>query len=477
MPDRSPWQARLLAALTFVAGLIVCAIGLAADPLWLEQAHRLGQPLLKSRCVVGWSVAWVDAGHVWYAGYGTVGQLSSDGQASSDGAASDARKPDERTVYEIGSITKVFTSLLLAVMVEQGQVQLDEPIQHLLPDRKLPHGKQRPITLVDLATHSSGLPRMPKNFHPADPRNPYADYTLDQLFEFLAHYRLRKQPGERYAYSNLGIGLLGVALAKRAGKSYEELVVETICDPLALHDTRITLNNDQRRRLAAGHDADGQPYPNWDIPALAGAGALRSTVADLARFLQANLGTLSTPLDKAIRLTHQPRFEIGPKQGSVALGWHVSADGKRLQHSGQTGGYHSFIAMHRERPLGVVVLANSATGWIDRLGNQYFRLLAGESVEPLQPPVPIELPPEVLQRYVGQYRLAPLAVFDITLKDGHLWARLTGQDALRIYPTSETEFFYRIVDARLTFVVDDHGKVRRLILHQHGRDMPAEKEK
>jgi len=335
---------------------------LAADEAISSQVDSLAAPLIDSDTVVGMSVALVRGEDTWFAGYGTTSRDNS-------------ITPDRKTIYEIGSVTKVFTSLLLAEMARNDKLRLDDPVTELLPGRKIPAGEERAIQLVDLATHSSGLPRMPKNFAPADPRNPYADYTVEKMFEFLADYELHRQPGERYAYSNLGVGLLGVALATRADQSYETLVVESICDPLQMPDTRITLTSEQRERLAPGHDADGRSYPNWDIPGLAGAGALRSTTEDLAKFLRAQLGLNETPLDEAIRMTQEPRFERGRNRGSVALGWHIAPGGKLLNHSGQTGAYHSYVAMDPKQSLGVVILANTATGEVDRLGSQYVRLL------------------------------------------------------------------------------------------------------
>ncbi|MGC1520781.1 MAG: serine hydrolase, partial [Steroidobacteraceae bacterium] len=143
----------------------------------------------------------------------------------------DKRPLDGDTVFEIGSITKVFTSLLLADMVQRGEVKLDDPIAKYLPaSAKVPERNGHSITLVDLATHTSALPRMPANFRPKDPANPYADYTDEQLYAFLSSYELIRDVGAKYEYSNLGFGLLGQGLAHRAGTDYETLVETRICD-------------------------------------------------------------------------------------------------------------------------------------------------------------------------------------------------------------------------------------------------------
>ncbi len=165
------------------------------------------------------------------------------------------RAVDGDTVYEIGSITKVFTSVILADMVGHGEVKLDDPAAKFLPSSvKMPSRKGREITLVDLATHTSGLPSLPDNFSPANAQNPYADYTVAQLYEFLSSYKLTNDIGANYDYSNLGGGLLGHVLALRAGVSYEALVEARICRPLGLTDTVITLTPELRARLAQGHD-------------------------------------------------------------------------------------------------------------------------------------------------------------------------------------------------------------------------------
>ena len=198
---------------------------------------------------------------------------------SSDSA--DNRALDADSVFEIGSISKVFTALLFADMVLRGEVSPGDPVAKLLPAGvRVPEFEGKPITLQHLATYMSGLPRMPSNFTPKDKSNPFADYTVENLYAFLAEHELRFAPCTHYEYANLGFGLLGHALALRAGKSYEELVISRICAPLGMDDTRITLSGSMQSRLARGHNSTLNPVANWDIPTLAGAGALRSTTND-----------------------------------------------------------------------------------------------------------------------------------------------------------------------------------------------------
>ncbi len=224
------------------------------------------------------------------------------------------RMVDGDTVFEIGSATKVFTGLLLADAVERGEVKLDDPIsKYLPPSVKVPTRNGRQITLLDLATHTSGLPRMPDNFTPKDAANPYADYAVEQMYAFLSGYTLPRDIGATYEYSNLGVGLLGYILALRAGTNYETLVLQGICRPLGMTNTQITLSSELKMRLATGHNATGEPVANWDFSALAGAGALRSTANDLLKFVAANLGLTRSGLWPAMQLAQAPRRDVSSR--------------------------------------------------------------------------------------------------------------------------------------------------------------------
>lgn len=269
---------------------------------------------------------------------------------------------NDRTVFEIGSITKVFTTTLLADMVDRGEVKLDDPVAKYLPSSvSVPRRNGRQITLVDLATHTSGLPRLMTNMKPADPRNPYADYSVEQLYAFLSGHQLARDVGAQYEYSNVGMGLLGHALTLRYRQPYEALVTERILKPLGMRDTAITLSLALKQRLALGFAANGSRASNWDIPTLAGAGALRSTVHDMLIFARANLGVGGGRPTKALQRTHDVRHPTGRPGLSIALGWHVlQVDGSEIHwHNGGTGGYRTWIGFDLERHVAAVVLTNS----------------------------------------------------------------------------------------------------------------------
>ena len=278
-------------------------------------------------------------------------------------SAGDPTEPDGDNVFEIGSVTKVFTSTLLADLVVRGELELDMPVQGLLGTAtRMPTRNEAEITLGNLATHDSGLPRLPDNFDPADDTNPYADYDAERLYGFLSSHELRRDIGETVEYSNVGYGLLGHALALREGTDYEALVTERILEPLEMADTVIELTPQLRERLSPGHDERLRPAANWDLTVLAGAGALRSTVNDLLTFIEANMGVRESPLGPAMELAHSPQVPDPALGMDLGLGWIIAAEGDRrfVWHNGATGGYSSFVGFDPEAREGVVVLSNSA---------------------------------------------------------------------------------------------------------------------
>lgn len=274
----------------------------------------------------------------------------------------------KESVFEIGSISKTFTGILLADMVLKNEVDLDDELQQYLPKGiSAPKRKGEVIRLVHLTNHTSSLPRMPTNFSPSNPNNPYADYSEKQLYNFLATYKLSRDIGSEYEYSNYGVGLLGHVLAVKKGKSYEELMLQRISKPLRLKETGITLTPRMKRNLALGH-REGVKVANWDLKILAGAGAIRSTAADMVKFLKYNMGVEKSPLDSAMKLSHANTRKKGANP-IVGLGWHtMSTDkGDLVSHNGGTGGYSSFIGFLKESKKGVVVLSNSNAS-VDDIG-------------------------------------------------------------------------------------------------------------
>jgi CubicO group peptidase (beta-lactamase class C family) len=277
------------------------------------------------------------------------------------------QEPNGETVFEIGSVSKTFTTLLLQDMVERKDMALDDPVSKYLPETvKMPAYNGKEITLLDLATHTSGLPFNPDNLSHGD--NLFADYTAGKMYDYLSGYALNHDPGIKFEYSNTGMGLLGHVISLKAGKDYETLVVERICRPLDMQSTCITLTPELKARLATGHDKTGNPVTNWDFQVMAGAGAIRSTANDLLKYVSANLGLTKSNLTPLMQKNHVIRHRDSPKPGDPDLGntampWFDNGvynppGMELLGHAGGTGGYSAFIGFDKQNRRGVVVLAN-----------------------------------------------------------------------------------------------------------------------
>jgi serine-type D-Ala-D-Ala carboxypeptidase/endopeptidase len=300
---------------------------------------------------------------------GTIAVVIDDGDVASPVAYGSAGVPsvalDGHTVFEIGSITKVFTALLLTDMAARGDVALDDPLEKYLPPSVRLHEHGRPITLLDLANYNAGLPLLPGNL-PAkwwESPNPFADYTEERLYESVSGYTPEYAPGTRFVYSSFGFALLGLALAlaRRAGKSYEQLLLERVCGPLGLHHTRITLSADMRRHLAQPHDLSLKPTPLWDLGAgLQGAGAARASVDDVTAFLKACMGLVRTPLRHPLARLLETRRPTTVAGTDAALGWFISSSGQEeiAWKSGLTGGFNTFVGFSTRRRRGALVLSN-----------------------------------------------------------------------------------------------------------------------
>ena len=332
-----------------------------------ERAIRRGQ--------IGLAVGVIAGGEHVFAGFGRARDDSSE-------------PPNGQTIFELGSITKVFTGVLLAEMAEEGLVRLDDPLDVHLPSGVSPPIHDGAITLADLASHGAGLPRDPKGTianilrHPLHPYrallDAYAALAVQDLYTSLSRTKARAA-GRRPRYSNVGAGVLGNVLASRAGLSYQEVVRARVCVPLGLRDTFVEVPEDARARLAQGHSRRGRPRPPFDAPALIGAGSLRASVDDMLRFLGANLDAPAGRLGAALELAQRPRTRMN-KRIETGLGWVIAPVRRRPLrmhwHNGGTGGFRGFVAFVRETKTAVVVLGNTNRS-VDLLG---LRLL-----EALQP--------------------------------------------------------------------------------------------
>lgn len=372
-----------------------------------------------------------------------VGILTPQGQRVICAGSSGTPRPiDKDTLFEIGSVTKVFTAILLAEMASRAEVDLDTPVAALLPQGTTVPVRGREIQLRDLATHASALPRMPTNLRPADLANPYADYTVEQLYAFLGTYPLQRDVGVALEYSNLGYGLLGHALALRAGTDYETVLRGRVLTPLSMPSTVITLTPELRERLAIGHDQSRNPTSNWDLPTLAGAGALRSTVDDLLTFLAACMGQLpptaaGSGLAGVLAESQARTIEIAGERLSLAWGAGTEIRGRRvLWHNGGTGGYRSFVAFEPDARRAVVVLSNCSID-VDDLGfhlvDPSMRLTVAREAKPVAP--------AVLERYVGVYETAPGEHREVLRYRDRLFVRRPAQPPVEVFAASDTAFF------------------------------------
>ncbi|MCP4677075.1 MAG: serine hydrolase [Deltaproteobacteria bacterium] len=290
-------------------------------------------------------------------------------------------KPDDKTLFEIGSITKTFTTALLLDLVNRKIVSMNDPVKAHLPNTvKMPSNDSKEITLFNLATHSSSLPRLPSNFPQTvkDPKNPYQHYTIKHSFEFLSSFEIEEEIGSKSSYSNFGMGLLGYILASKTSQTYEELLKKRLLKKIGMRDTTITLSKKQASRLAAGYDMKGEPAPPWDLTdAFAGAGAIRSTARDMLKFLTEAMCHKKGKLKEIFEEATTPTMPS--PLGKIGLAWMISPLDKQkshevVWHNGGTGGYRSYLGFVKEANVGVVVLSNSQLE-VDTLGSLVLKYL------------------------------------------------------------------------------------------------------
>lgn len=379
----------------------------------------------------------------------------------------------ERVLFEIGSITKFFTGLLLAQATLDGKVSLDDPITKYLPPDLSLHPNVAAITLRQLSTHTSGLPRLPDNLHPLVPADPYANYLEPQLYDFLGSFKPAKTPPQAADYSNLGAGLLGHLLERAYGVSYAELVRTKITDPLAMNDTTIALTDDQKARFAVPHSGSVAVLP-WNLGVLSGAGALRSTAADLAKFAQA-LCDEHSPIAAAWKIAREPRAPMGPR-GQIGLGIFISErDGRTVySHGGGTGGFRSHLEFTPATRTALVVLLNNDDPDPAALAAAAHRPPTDASAAKSAPTPEVAISADELRKFTGVYAIDARARFTVVLDEqGQLRIRLTGQAFLPVSYLGGDRFAAKAVAAQFQFARSADGKVTSVTLHQNGREIPA----
>ncbi len=381
---------------------------------------------------------------------------------------------DKNTLFEIGSISKTMTAYLVAR--EFPGITHDElPVGELLPGGVAWNQVgERPIDLVDMLNHTSGFPRMPANFAPAFPQNPYADYDKVKLEDSFKSLKLKSGPGETNEYSNYAFGVLTLILESHSGKTYAELLSEYLTTPLKMNRTVIDEMEVDGFNKAFGHIAD-ERVSNWDFDIMVGAGGVRSTATDMLTYMIAFMQDRDDPMHKAMQLCLKETFAVEDGVG-IGLGWHTRRIGDSSNtrtaywHNGQTGGFHSVAAFSPADHKAIVVLCNSVAN-VDPLAFNWF----DEGVELPRLRRSINLTKTDLEKYVGSYPLHPNFILRIFLEGGKLMAEATGQPPFQLYPESRTRFFYKVIDADVEFKIEADGSVSGLTLFQNGMEIPAAK--
>jgi D-alanyl-D-alanine-carboxypeptidase/D-alanyl-D-alanine-endopeptidase len=378
------------------------------------------------------------------------------------------------TLFEIGSITKIFTTLMLQNMVDRGELKLEDPIGKFLPASvKTPSRNGKQITLLDLATHTSGLPRLPDAvssvwnmlLHSDDP---YAHFGEKELYEFVSTYQPERDIGAKFEYSNVGMELLGHCLALKAGTNYESLMLQRICGPLNMTNTFIKVPPALQSHFATGHDNEGKPVKNWSSP-LPGDGGIRSTANDLLKFLSAEMGLTKSSLSGSMAKTQIPRRPTDEAHLKIGLGWLIVTNGV-IWHNGGTAGFCSWIGFDPKTHYGIIVLCNCA-GDPD---------VPGETIVGLRPYRRVaKIDPQLYNHFAGKYKGVDVlhGTLFVTRKEEQLFSHYEDQGEFELYPESTNRFFNNEYDIQVTFQTDTNGNVSGIAFQQEGAKSRFKKEK
>ncbi len=446
------------------AVVVTCSVGLpiaCSQNLTKEWVKETAGPLVDKKIADGISIGYIEGNHS-----GIVHLGSADGKTVAN----------DQTLYEIGSVGKVFTSLMLADAVVRGEIKLDAPVDVAnKAGIRLPSYKGESIKWIDLSTHRSGLPRIPGNLTATDLVNPYRDYDSKKAAAFLKNYKLIRKPGETQEYSNFGAMVLGYLVAENEGATYQRLLRKRIAEPLGMTDCTVFLNKDRKKRLATLHSEFGKATPVWDFADLPGAGGIFATMGDMMLFAKAQLSPPEGEIGEAIELAWKQHHDADKSGPAMGLGWVIAGDGQTRWHNGQTGGSRSAVFINRKLKCAVVVLCNtSVMEGIDELAMQIMMKSAGIEAEPGTmededaEPGDLTIDEKLRSRLVGRYQLTPDFIFTVTDRDGHLMVGVTNQPTHEVFPDSPTRWSYRAVKATLEFKLGKTGPAKSLILHQKG---------
>ena len=420
-----------------------------------EQVEAVVKPLFDAELVSGLVVGLYDDGKTEVYGFGS---------------GPNNVAPDGTTLFELGPITKIYTSLLLADAVQRHEVELDTPVAELLPPGvTVPVRDKVLITLRHLALHGSGLPRLPPSLvaHSADP-NPYATYGEDALYSDLIRTELEATPGAQISYSTYGGGLLGFALGRKLGGGYAKVLADRVLRPLELKDTFVVVPPAQSARRAAGTNDDLAKVAPWTFDALAGAAALVSTAHDQLRLIEVELDAASggsLPLRHAMKLTQEPQLDR--TGNNVSLGWTIDGTG-RYWHNGSTGGCHAFVGFDPKNKRGVVLLASTATSVIDRLPDALYQILDNAS-----PPAAKLATAADLAAFAGTYEVSNIKL-QVVASGKRLYLDSAGEPRRRMAPISDHDFWLEGLQTVAVFEKDG-DKVARVVFGLGRRALVAQR--
>ncbi len=410
----------------------------------------------------GMVVGVIDKGEITFYKYGTFG-VGNDNPI------------DENTVFEVGSLTKIFTASIIQDMHDNKELSLEDPAEIFFPEIKFPSYKGQKILVCHLLSHTSGLPYLPYNYSCKNVSNPFADYSIEQAFDFLNSYELPIAPGYVYDYSNLSVGLAGHIISAGDIKNYQKELQNRICKPLGLENTSLGPTENMQKKLTNAHIGDNI-VPFWEFPVFFGTGGIYTTAKDLITFLAAHMGVSNTPLTKTFQKTHKVYNYADKYKLKIGLGWHISErySNRIIYCNGGTGGCRSFMGFCPETQKGLIILSNSAVNINDAdvgLGSY----LLDSRYDMLPDDEPIVLDPFILDKYIGKYQHPSGLIFTIAKKDRDLTVHLTGYPTAKIFPETQTRFFLKAVSATIDFDFDDQNNVKGLYFTYSGAIHPARK--
>lgn len=410
------------------------------------------QPMVDAELTSGVVVGLYDAGKLEIYGFGK---------------GPGGKPPTGSTLFELGAVTQVYTSLLFADAVQRKEVELDTPVAELLPPGvTAPTAGKAPITLRHLAVHSSGLPPVPQAIDraPGSP-DPFAHYGEDQLYRDLIGTPLEATPGTRILRSDFGVGLLGFTLGKKLG-GFPTAMEKRVLEPLGLTSTFFTVPASAADRRATGTNDDLASVPPWTYDALLGAGGLVSSAHDQLALLQAEIEAAAgstRALRAPMRLTQEAQLETdGPNEG---LGWNIDNVGRYWQ-SGVTGGFRSFIGFDPKNRRGVVILASSSISLIDSVAKRMYAILGNEAVAPPKFPTA-----EQLATFAGSYQFQDFKLA-MKVKANRIYVEGPGVPPIRMLPISDHEFWIESLQSVAVFQKEG-GKVTKAIFIVGDKQMTA----